>query len=791
MAKIIQDSEDIVRELQDNNVDLKLKLSNGLKDNLEYIEKVLPHEDAEGTDFEMNNTAEYYIRTHEIEGDTEQIITTGKNLCKPIQTATKSGVTFTNNGDGSYTLNGTATAGTSFYITGLNYGSGTYTISANNPVASSNDAFYIAVESPSGNKNKPFTEVNATNTFVIASSISAWVVVVPNGITLNNFVIKPQLELNNSATDFEPYTGGIPGPNPDYPQNIDVVTGRQEIDICGKNLFDGVLENGGFDSDGLNGENSARIRSKNYTKVLPNTTYTLKINKNTSGKNLQVSISYYNINDYTTARLSYLNWSTNNPLTITTPNDCYYVRFLIAYTDNADISVSSNIGNIQIELGNTATSYEPYATQSYEVNLGKNLFNWNNPSTITLIKSSARTTSVYPTSSIVLPAGTYTLSLPDLTLSNSNYGLNVEVVGVTGGATLTNKTRTFTITETKTLTYLYVFLNSSDNDNATATFSKIQLEKGTEATPYSSYFTPIELCKIGDYQDSIKKNTGKNLIYNVVHPSDAMLDFYFDKPSSKTLTFQFYSNVSLNNNSLYYRRGNSNIRIVATLTGNANSIIGGTFTFTDSEYDSLSSTGNILRVYKSGALFSIPNIYQLEVGSKTTECEPYGRDEWYIKKVIGKVKLTNTNYIERGTTGTNAYYLGTDIQTPNDNNTALVMSNMFQPISFADRNNGLDVVYSQNTNAKLRTANNTSIDWSDATKCKDWLDANKPIIYYVLPSEIYTIITNTNYKELLYQLKQLDKATSVDSPVTYLTVSGDLAAPLKLTYFQDIKKLIS
>jgi hypothetical protein len=37
----------------------------------------------------------------------------------------------------------------------------------------------------------------------------------------------------------------------------------------------------------------------------------------------------------------------------------------------------------------------------------------------------------------------------------------------------------------------------------------IQVELGSQATSYAPYFTPIELCKIGDYQDYIYENEGK------------------------------------------------------------------------------------------------------------------------------------------------------------------------------------------------------------------------------------------------------------------------------------------
>ena len=129
-----------------------------------------------------------------------------ENLCKPITTATKSGITMTNNGDGSYTLNGTATANTSFYNATLGLEIDTYTFSANNPVVSSNSAFYFQVEYQGGGATvQTFNDVNAKKTFTTTRKIITWAIVVPNGITLNNFVIKPQLEKGSKANSYTPY----------------------------------------------------------------------------------------------------------------------------------------------------------------------------------------------------------------------------------------------------------------------------------------------------------------------------------------------------------------------------------------------------------------------------------------------------------------------------------------------------------------------------------------------------------------------------------------------------------
>lgn len=43
--------------------------------------------------------------------------------------------------------------------------------------------------------------------------------------------LKIQLETGSTATAYEPYVGGIPSPNPDYPQDVNVVTGEQTITI--------------------------------------------------------------------------------------------------------------------------------------------------------------------------------------------------------------------------------------------------------------------------------------------------------------------------------------------------------------------------------------------------------------------------------------------------------------------------------------------------------------------------------------------------------------------------------
>lgn len=210
------------------------------------------------------------------------------------------------------------------------------------------DSNYTQIRSVSKTAPQSFTIGNDTSYFAIIWNFTT-------GTTYPITISNMQLEKGASPHSYIPY--GKYG---------------LEVKTIGKNLFDGVLEQGSVNSQGINNTNTTRLRTKNYISVYPNTTYALKVNENTTGKNLQFSISYYDKNDYTTYRLSYLNWTTSNPITFTTPNDCHYIRFLIAYTDSSTINTTDNISKIQVEKTQT-TPYEPYKSNTYLYTLNEPL----------------------------------------------------------------------------------------------------------------------------------------------------------------------------------------------------------------------------------------------------------------------------------------------------------------------------------------------------------------------------------------------------------------------------------
>ena len=132
----------------------------------------------------------------------------GKNLIPyPYVNTTKtiSGITFTDNGDGTITANGTATATASYFLDNeFNYIGGiTYTISGC-PKGGSNSTYKIK-----GDRLGAYIDDNgngATYSFKYDTT-AAIVILIYKDTTVNNLVFRPQLELGSAATDYEMPSG--------------------------------------------------------------------------------------------------------------------------------------------------------------------------------------------------------------------------------------------------------------------------------------------------------------------------------------------------------------------------------------------------------------------------------------------------------------------------------------------------------------------------------------------------------------------------------------------------------
>jgi hypothetical protein len=142
-------------------------------------------------------------------GKTEQFTTTGKNLAKPrIVNSTSNGITVTTQEDGTFVFNGTATENAPFLVAVAKVKEGeTYTLSGCLGGSGTTYQLYSGASLKAFAPN-PFESLatgvaNATGDADIRFIVYA-------GVTVSNMIIKPQLEIGNKATAYEPYTDGKP-----------------------------------------------------------------------------------------------------------------------------------------------------------------------------------------------------------------------------------------------------------------------------------------------------------------------------------------------------------------------------------------------------------------------------------------------------------------------------------------------------------------------------------------------------------------------------------------------------
>lgn len=192
----------------------------------------LPFSDAKtasGKSISVSDAVEAPLKSLEIQGETSQQTYTGKNKLK-MTGATATGVTGSVNADGSYTISGKATSGNAGIIFNqaatVPAGTYTFTISQALPVV-----INLTFGSGLGFRLEPGqTSFTRTLPNDVTSGGQVYFAM-QNGVTYD-ITLNWQLTPGSSAdTDFEPYVGGVPAPNPDYPQAVQTVTGENVVKI--------------------------------------------------------------------------------------------------------------------------------------------------------------------------------------------------------------------------------------------------------------------------------------------------------------------------------------------------------------------------------------------------------------------------------------------------------------------------------------------------------------------------------------------------------------------------------
>lgn len=306
-----------------------------------------------------------------------EIVVSGKNLMHyPYRNTTKTinGITFTDNGDGTITANGTATANATFLID-KNIGfenEGNYFLSGC-PSGGGLNSFYINwYQNHTGVTLKNYNDYGSgiiipyQHIFSENNSLSIAIIA---GATVENLVFRPQLELGDTATEYEPPITG---------QNI-------TLWACKKNLMcypywiekqGGTLEHNGIIytlnadmSISANGTATADsycilqhlTMSPNVNRLIKNTDYFLSGSPVGSGAGTYMI--YAGIYDDDGNRVEiYKDYGSGVSIRIANNYRC---------TPSILIKKGQTVSNLifrpQLELGSAATNYEMPSGTSYTI----------------------------------------------------------------------------------------------------------------------------------------------------------------------------------------------------------------------------------------------------------------------------------------------------------------------------------------------------------------------------------------------------------------------------------------
>ena len=199
-------------------------------------------ESEKSTNLKLNSSATKVLGMT-IYGDSEQINTSGKNLLKlTARTAPNQGISSTVSDSGTVVYSGTIENSwaniTDYTVFPTPLPAGKYTFSIDHPRTHRVVLKYKLADNTVLEVIANLTTTSTSNTFTTTQPIIAGYLFIStaNGSILKD-TVKAQLEVGDTATDYELYTGGLASPRPQLPQTINKVNGSN-IYTQSKNLFD-------------------------------------------------------------------------------------------------------------------------------------------------------------------------------------------------------------------------------------------------------------------------------------------------------------------------------------------------------------------------------------------------------------------------------------------------------------------------------------------------------------------------------------------------------------------------
>lgn len=317
----------------------------------------------EGEVIFVDDSSDAYLLGLNAYGNTAQVKTTGKQLLRVTKSyGDVEGAKIIVRDDGSFVITGTVSKNTSFAI-GKFQAEGELILSCKTFGSANNSYMYIGM-APEDNigwygVDKQFTG-DGTERTVYAVIIAG---------TYYDTTFYPMIRPASIADDaYEPYSGGLASPNPDWPQEM-VSIENPNISMFGKNLLNADLLVGGTFVKNDDGTYTFTKLANSATSAtcplnLPAGDYVMSWGE--VSRTCESYRVYINYADGTTQLTGLTNLGVNK-LTLSTDAGIKDIRLSLASNVTTDTYVK--FAWLQIEVGTEATEYEPYkAVQTITVN---------------------------------------------------------------------------------------------------------------------------------------------------------------------------------------------------------------------------------------------------------------------------------------------------------------------------------------------------------------------------------------------------------------------------------------
>jgi hypothetical protein len=299
-------------------------------------------------------------------GKSEQSTTTGKNIFNPSVGG------FISNTDGSITSGGISSIGATDFI---KINGKDITVIARNFSSTMKDAYAYRIGFYDSEKKWIKNIIPADgnkysiNTFKVTDA--EYIRVSAPSSVYNTL----QIEYGSEATSYEPYTGGIPSPNPDYPQEIKSVV-NPTVKLLGRNILkirDGEYQNSGCTITVSNG-----VIKLNGTSTDNNRIYLPIDTPSMLKEGTEIIFCPNNIRGVEKIKKCYVDYSNENTKSFSIASNIVNTPYVITRQDaryEFKLSIKITGGNTfnnetwkpQILIGKQITPFEPYKEQSIQL----------------------------------------------------------------------------------------------------------------------------------------------------------------------------------------------------------------------------------------------------------------------------------------------------------------------------------------------------------------------------------------------------------------------------------------